>query len=276
MTPRDAARDTSRRPRRPKSADRFRYGWRDVHRTGPDGKKHWVQVPLTREDVLHPQYGDVIVESNEHSRDIEYLAEVCEARLADDPTALILRDVKVIWDTPGVRHHSPDVAVILGVSRPRRPRWRSFSVRREGVRPALIIEVTSHNTRGTDLRDKRRQYFQVGVPLYAILDDLPGPEDAPRRLRLLAYRRGRRGFERLPESEQGRVWLEPVRMWLGHADGRAAWFDERGERIGSYTEVAQERDAEKTRRAAAERGKAAAERRVRELEEEVRRLREGR
>jgi hypothetical protein len=258
----DAPRDTSRRPRRPKSGDRFRYGWRDVQRTGPDGKKRLVRSPLTREDVLHPQYGDVIVESNAHSCDLRYLSEVCEARLADDPTAVVLSDVKVIWDVPGVRHHSPDVAVILGVDRRGRWRWRSFSVRREGVRPALIIEVTSPNTRGTDLRDKRRQYFRVGVPLYAILDDLPGPEDAPRRLRLLAYRRGRRGYERLPEDEHGRVWLEPVRMWLGHAEGRAAWYDERGERIGGYSDLVQAREA--------------AERRVRELEEELRRLRGGR
>jgi Uma2 family endonuclease len=271
-----ASRDTTPRARRRKAPDRFRYGWRDVWRKGADGKKRLVQVPLTREDVLHPQYGDVIVESNAHGRDLRYLSDVCETRLADDPTALVLSDVKVIWDVPGVRHHSPDVSVILGVDLRGRSYWRSFSVRREGVRPALIIEVTSHNTRGTDLRDKRRQYFQVGVPLYAILDDLPGPDESPRQLRLLAYRRGRRGFERLPENEQGRVWMEPVRMWLGHAEGRAAWFDERGERIGGYTEVAQERDAEKTGRAAAEKGRTAAERRVRELEEEVRRLREGR
>jgi len=265
----DAPRDTTPRARRRKPADRFRYGWRDVWRKGADGKKRLVQVPLTRDDVLHPRYGDGIVESNAHSRDLRYLSDVCETRLAGDPTALVLSDVKVIWDAPGVRHHSPDVAVILGVDLRGRTTWRSFSVRREGVRPALLIEVTSHNTRGTDLRDKRRQYFQVGVPLYAVLDDLPGPEDGPRRLRLLAYRRGRRGFERLPENQHGRVWIEPVRMWLGHAEGWAAWFDEHGEHIGGYAEVARERDAEK-------KSKAAAERRVRELEEEVRRLREGR
>jgi colicin import membrane protein len=256
----DAARDTSRRPTRRKTADPFRYGWRDVHRTGPDGKREWVQLPLTREDVLHPEFGDVIVENDAHALDCTYLLEVCRARLADDPTALVLSDCKVQWDIPALRHHSPDLAVIFGVQP--RPVWYSFNVKTEGVRPALLVEVTSPNTRSIDLRKKRIQYYQAGVPFYAILDQLPGPKGGVRRLRLLAYRRGQRGFERLPEDANGRVWLEPVRMWLGHENGRAALYDEAGERIGDYTEVVREKET--------------AERRIRELEAELRKLQSGR
>jgi hypothetical protein len=189
--------------RRMKPRDRFRYGWRDVRRIGPDGKTHWVQIPLTREDVLHPRFGDVTPKDSAHAGDRFYLYQVCKARLAGDPTALVLSDTQVVWDVAALRHHSPDLTVFFGV-RPR-PVWYSFSVREEGVRPALIVEVTSPNTRGIDLQTKRRQYFRAGVPLYAILDQLPGRRDAPRRLRLLAYRRGRRGYERLPEDEHGRV-----------------------------------------------------------------------
>jgi hypothetical protein len=57
-------------------------------------------------------------------------------------------------------------------------------------------------------------------------------------------------------------------MWLGHAEGRAAWHDERGERIGHYAEVVRARRE-------AQQAREAAEQRVRELEEELRRLRGG-
>jgi hypothetical protein len=47
-------------PQSPSSAaeqpfEEFRYGWRFVHQTLPDGSRELVQVPLTMEDVLHPQ-----------------------------------------------------------------------------------------------------------------------------------------------------------------------------------------------------------------------------
>jgi len=38
----------------------FRYGWRFVPRPTPDDPRHLEQVPLTLEDVLHPEAGDFI------------------------------------------------------------------------------------------------------------------------------------------------------------------------------------------------------------------------
>jgi len=42
-------------PTPPRDNDPFRYGWRFMHRVGPDGREDLEQVPLTLEDVLHPQ-----------------------------------------------------------------------------------------------------------------------------------------------------------------------------------------------------------------------------
>jgi hypothetical protein len=46
----------------PGAPNPFRYGWRFVRRTAEDGTESLDQVPLTLEDVLHPQENDVIPE----------------------------------------------------------------------------------------------------------------------------------------------------------------------------------------------------------------------
>src|SRR5437660_1491960 len=149
-------------------ADRFRYGWRYVRRDLPDGGVDWDQVPLTLEDVLHPQMGDVQVLSRSHGNDCNYLKDVFEARLAGDPSAVVLADTGVKWDVPELRHHSPDVAVILGVRQQRD--WGMFEVAEEGVRPALIVEVTSPASRVNDVVTKVDHYYRAGVPHYVIVD----------------------------------------------------------------------------------------------------------
>src|SRR5438067_10536636 len=94
-------------------ADPYAIGWREVRRQLPDGHTVVEQVPLTLQDALHPQEGDVIVMNTAHNRDWRYLQDVFERRVAGDPHALVLGDCKVLWED-GV-HHSPDLAVIFGV-----------------------------------------------------------------------------------------------------------------------------------------------------------------
>ena len=48
--------------------DPYRYGWRYVERWGEDGTLVVEQVPLTLEDVLHPQEGDYVIQSDAHAR----------------------------------------------------------------------------------------------------------------------------------------------------------------------------------------------------------------
>jgi hypothetical protein len=260
-----------RRPRDPRQDDPFFYGWRDVYRVGPKGRKEHVQVPLTRDDVLHPQEGDHIVQNDVHWDDVFYLHGVMKAQLAADATALVLSDVGIFWDVPGLDHHCPDVAVIFGIRH--RHRYDTFQVAEEGVRPALLIEVTSPATRQTDLRDKRRDYYRAGVPYYVIADEQLRRDQ--RTLRLLGYRRGRRGYERLALDRLGRLWLEPVGLWLGQGAGRIACYDAQGHRLSDYPQERQARlEAERAREAEAQ-ARATAEERIRQLEAELRRLRGG-
>jgi hypothetical protein len=86
----------SRRTGSPTEPDQFRYGWRHVPVKNAKGRvTNYVEVPLTREDVLHPQEGDHIVNSDVHDDDRWYLKYVFRNRLSHDPHALVLSDCGV-------------------------------------------------------------------------------------------------------------------------------------------------------------------------------------
>src|SRR5689334_6702446 len=99
----------------PPASDPFIYGHRLVRRRAPDGSEEVRRLPLTPWDVLHPQEGDKVVQSLRHEREVRYLTSVIESRLATNRHALILSDTGIYWDTPGLSHHAPDVAVIFNV-----------------------------------------------------------------------------------------------------------------------------------------------------------------
>jgi len=204
--------------------DPFRYGWRYVRRISAADNLEFAQIPLTLEDVLHPQEGDFIVHSEAHERRNRYLYDVFGARLAGDPGAVILHDVRVAWDIPGLKAHGPDLAVILGIRE--RKNWSTFDVAIEGVRPALIVEITSPETAALDRSAKLEQYTRARVPLYIIVDTL-AYEGVPRLL-ILGYRQGPQGYQPLAPNERGWLWLDVVRVWLGVADNEIVCYDEAG------------------------------------------------
>jgi Uma2 family endonuclease len=260
------------------AANPYRYGWRYVRRDRADGTYVMEQAPLTLEDVLHPQEGDQVTHSDAHQRRRRYLVNVLEAQLAGDPTAVVLDDVRVAWDHPDLKPHGPDIAIILGVRA--RKNWSTFDVAAEGVRPALIIEITSPETASIDRSNKLEEYDLAGVPLYVIVDTVMLRKEPA--LRLLAYMQTPNGYQVLPPDERGRIWLAPVRTWLGVEHQEIVCYDETGQPLGDYSALAEALAVEIQARAEAERraeteaqARAAAEARIRELEAEVQRLRKG-
>ncbi len=257
-------------------SDPYRYGWRYVRQDREDGTYVMEQIPLTLEDVLHPEEGDQVTHNVAHQRRIHYLCSVLKARLAHDPSAVVLDDVRVAWDTPEVRPHGPDIAVIIGVRE--RKNWSTFDVAKEGVRPALIIELTSPETASIDRSNKLEEYDIAGVPLYVIVDGVTSRKQPA--LRLLGYTQTPNGYQVLAPNEQGWLWLAPARTWLGITQNEIVCYDEAGQPLGDYLELAVALEAEMEARAAlaialkAEtEARAAAEARIQELEAEVRRLR---
>ena len=58
-----------------------------------------------------------------------------------------------------------------------------------------------------------REYFQVGVPCYGIID-IP-EDDELGRINLYGFIAGTNQYEPIIPDKKGRLWLEPVGLWLG-------------------------------------------------------------
>ena len=230
-------------------SDPYRYGWRYVRHDHDDGNYVMEQVGLTLEDVLHPEEGDQVTHNAVHQRRVRYLSNVLEAQLADDPTAVVLDDVRVAWDTPEIRPHGPDIAVIIGVRS--RTDWSTFDVATEGVRPALIIEITSPKTASIDRSNKLEEYELAGVPLYIMIDAVTSRKQPT--MRLVGYTQTPNGYQVLAPNEQGWLWLAPARTWLGILENEIVCYDEAGQPLGDYQELAATLAAEIEARAEAER-----------------------
>jgi colicin import membrane protein len=237
------------RPARPPAddADPFRYGWRYVRVTLPDGSETLDEIPLTLEDVLFPETGDFIVQTDLHNTDLSYLKNVFNARLADDSHAIAISDCRVDWNLAGVRPLGPDIAVFLGVRRYKD--WATLDVAAEGAQPAMVVEVTSPATRNNDVDKKFEFYHRAGVPLYVIADALKDDEEG-RSLQLLAYRDTPHGYERIAPDARGWIWLEPIGLWLGIVRDprgeydRLACFDpETGKEVGDYKAISEALEA---------------------------------
>src|SRR4051812_44078946 len=97
----------------PRKSDPFRYGWRFVKQETDKGTE-LVQVPLTAEDVLHPQEDDFIVQTDYHVTDCCYLREVLIARAEENDDLIVLHDHRVDWEVEGVKPHGPDIVVFSG------------------------------------------------------------------------------------------------------------------------------------------------------------------
>ncbi len=166
--------------------------------------------------------------------------------------------------------HGPDIAVVFG-AHPDREGRNSFNVPEEGVRPELIVEVTSPSMRHNDLTVKVREYWQCQVRYYVIVDEVP--RRRRRHLRILGYRHGKRGYRPMRLNAQGRLWLETVQLWLGHEEGRVVCYNQQGQPIADRIQAEQRAVQAEQQAAQAEQARMQAEAELARLQEELRRLR---
>jgi Uma2 family endonuclease len=256
-------RSNSRAPSAPiqgDGPDPFRFGWRYERAPGGNGAQDYVRIPLTPDDVLHPQEGDQIPENTTQQRDRDYLFDVLELRLASRAGWLVLSDCLIDWGMPRLKNHSPDVSVFEDVRDTQRE-WTTFHVAEEGARPVLVIEIVSvHDDdpriRDNDVKIKVKEYWRAGVPLYVIVDRQQ--ENGPRRF--LGFRRSKARFVPLALDANQRLLLEPVGLLLGLRDNRVVCYDATtGEAIPNLTGMAQARQQAEQARQQAEQARQQAE-----------------
>jgi Uma2 family endonuclease len=270
--------------------DPFIHGVRKVKRILEDGTEVYDEIPLRQEDLLFPEEWDRHVITAGHYRDCSYLHNAFIRQVRDIPDAKVLGDLRVDWSHPEIRPLGPDVIVVFGVRGWRD--WATIKIAEEGATVALIVEVTSPDTRNNDLVIKRDLYYQLGVEYYAIVDRHERRSGVD--VRVLGYGRGPTEFEELPGDERGWIWLEPVKLWLGVEGDRAVCYDADGSPIPEVAELTtllegseqeknaallaaaaerQRADIERQRADNEARERAALEERIRQLEAELKQQR---
>jgi Uma2 family endonuclease len=239
----------------------FPFGWRYVQRTMPDGSIDFDQIPLTLEDALHPQEGDVIPETTVHNRDRAYLTEVFESRPLSPPITYVTTDLLINWGVEGMRNTSPDVAVFVGLNQEPNRNEGVFHLKEYGGRCLLALEIVSTSTRVNDVVHKKSLYHQADVPFYILIDQ--EREGSSRRLR--AYRWQPTGYEEASLDDQGRLLLPGLGTYLTVHNDRVLCQDaDTGRELGNYARLV--RDLEEMERRDQER--------EREMESTILRARE--
>jgi Uma2 family endonuclease len=196
--------------------DPFRFGWRWRTVRLPSGKVLDEQVPLTADDLLDPQPGDQVGQSQLHWECLFLLARILDRHYEAREDVTLAVDLKMLWGIPGLQEPAPDMAVIPGVRRKIDPARTSFDVVEEGVRPCLILEVAAADpeVRRNDYDKKVKIYQRVGIPEYVILD--PPTSVTEGRLLLLGYRLSRDGrYRRIKPDAQGRLLSETTGLLFG-------------------------------------------------------------
>ncbi|HEX9944515.1 MAG TPA: Uma2 family endonuclease [Thermoanaerobaculia bacterium] len=204
----------------PTSADPFRYGWRWRSVRLPSGEVVEQQIPLTPEDLLDPQLGDEVPQSDPHHELLLVVDELLTRRFASRQDVCVASDMKMLWGIPGFKEPSPDIAVIPGVRKKRDPERTVFDVVREGTRPCLVIEIVSSTdaeTRRNDYERKVEIYQRAGIPEHLILD--PATSFTQGRLLLTGYRLGPDGrYQRIEPDREGRLLSETAGLLFGVAE----------------------------------------------------------
>ena len=247
-------------------------GWREIITTSADGQEALVRIPLTDEEILHPEEGFVMPETTDHERISTDLRNMLLAWSLRHVEMTVYHDLIFAWDHPEVGNFTPDIAVVPNVRNPDANRGK-FYVASEETRPCLVIEVVSPISRKGDRVTKVRDYARVGIREYVYID----------------VRRGKRGivdeiagFRLMGDSyapimidEDGAIFCETVGLRIGIADG-IVWAEdiETGEDLLSHVEAmqallhAQEQAqmAEERAEVAEERAEAAEQRILAEIE----------
>lgn len=183
------------------SDDPFRYGWRWKAVRLPNGKVVDQQIPLTPDDLLDPQLGDEVPQSDPHSIVATALYEILKRHFAPLDVTVFF-DMKIEWGIPGLPGPSPDVMVLRGL--PQREGRTIYRVAEERVLPCLILEVASFSDAevyNNDHVKKVEIYQKAGVPEYLIVDPPFPPED---RLTLTGYRLAPDGrYRRIEPDSRG-------------------------------------------------------------------------
>ncbi|MCP4654122.1 MAG: hypothetical protein GY856_01755 [bacterium] len=184
--------------------DPFRLGFRERLTTTPDGREVFEQIPLTPEDLIYPQEGDVVSQGIPHYSFLDAWASPIRCYLEKRPAiAAVTSDVTIV-----LRHDrkncGPDIAVVEG----------DFDVdtlegginlRAVGGRLVFALEAvstTAQEIEDKDVKTNLKRYADEGVEEYFTVYPKPGRKVSD----LVGRRLGPAGkYVEIAPDDRGRV-----------------------------------------------------------------------
>ena len=201
-------------------------------------------------DSLPYEDGEVL-ESHWHRNSMNQLIETIKESWVDGPRCFTSGNMFVYFDPNQVKNHNfrgPDFFVVTEVDPD--PSRKSWVVWDENNRvPNIVIELSSPSTKEVDFGQKKNQYEQIlKVKDYFIYD--------PDSRELVGWRLQGGVYVALKPNEQGWLWSEELRLWVGvhystyHKDEAyyPRFFDEQGQLLLNTGE-AKEREKQRAERA---------------------------
>ncbi len=252
----------------PPPDDLFFYGWREVA-LWVDGIEVGARMPLTLEDVIHPQLGDYVLQNISHALLCDDLEDGLKSHIGHEPGTVILNDVGIDWGIPDFKVHSPDLAVIRGVQEFLKKGL--FDLKRSKGYVVLVLEVTSPSTRKVDVEgehnpNKVEEYAQAGAAIYILVDAANWEEGYPPPI--IVYMLGEDGnYHRQTPDARGWFWIEALQVWIGPYGDWVAWYDKDENKLNTHMEAEQARKREvEARKLAEDKARLAEEKRREEAE----------
>jgi len=198
------------RPDKPQ-VDEFPYGWRYKKETLASGEEIYCQIPLTAEDFLDPQLGDVMPQNEKHYQDSVDIFDIFQVRYLNDETIGVFGDMKMLWRIPDLKEPAPDVAIVPNIQNKTTSR-SSFDVVEEATRPCLVIEIISPNYPGDDTH-KVLIYEHARIKEYIIID----PHSSAKKpyYELFGYRLKGKKYRPIKPNKQGCLLSETTQVLFG-------------------------------------------------------------
>ena len=219
-------------------------------------------IPLQRDDVYYPESdGKPMAETEIHVEETIYLLVALKDRYRDAQDVYVGGDMFLYYvEGDPKKVVAPDVFVVPGV--PKRKR-RIYKLWEEGRPPALIVEVTSADTRKEDLGRKKALYERLGVAEYILYDPL-GDYLSPR---LQGFRLIGGQYEPVPHSAKNSLESRTVGLTFQMEGSQLRLID-----TATGTLLLRDEEVRELARTAEERARTVEER-ARAAEEEAARLR---
>ncbi len=207
-----------------------------------------INQPLDFE-IEYPDSDGLPMAESDQTRDfLIYCVEALDSYFRDRPDVYVSGN-SFIYYRQGVPDAviAPDVYVVLGVEKKKR---RSFKVWEEGgITPSFVMEITSKTTQEKDEQEKPHKYAQLGVPEYFQYDPTGDYLRPPLKGSALVGNQ----YCPITPTATGSLMSQVLGLELRLIEGELRFFvPETGEKLLSFAEMEQSRQAAERARQAAE------------------------